>query len=256
MRQAMAATKERTKGSSVPPAESGAETALALIFRPLERGDGFRHGAIGASGYGKTEHMRLVVEQAIARGHADLVVTHDVKGAAPEFSGTLVRDGADLGIAVMLSADETRHLVFRGDPNADESLSPEGPATGARVLLRAGIPVLLNIAELDNALSDGGKAWTAPTVRWWYTQGRKLRGSFCWTQQNPRRTPEEVREQSTTIALLHMEPPAAAFIGGLLLLSDQLVALLPELVPGQFVLWVPGGGAWDGRTYRFPRRPL
>lgn len=249
-------TERQEKRGVVSPAAGGAAEALSLIFSPLARGDGFRHGALGASGYGKTEHMRYVVEQAIERGHCQLAITHDVKYAVPEFSGTMVRDSADFGLAVLLSADETRHLVFRGDPNADEPLSPEEPTAGARTLLRSGIPILLNIAELDNCLTDGGKAWSAPTVRWWYTQGRKMRGSLCWTQQDPKRTPDEIRGQSTTIAFLHAEAPAAAFLGGLLMLDDRMVALLPTLAPGEFVLWVPGGGPWNGRTYRFPRCPL
>lgn len=253
----MAEKASGEKKRSVVPAEARADEALDLIFRPLSRGDGFRHGAIGASGYGKTEHMRFVIEHALARGCADLAVTHDVKGAEPEFAGTLLQEGSQLGNAdVIAHAETTRHLVFRGDPAADAPLSPEDVATGARLLLKGGIPILLVISELDNCLTDGGKAWTAPTVRWWYTQGRKLRGSLCWTQQNPRRTPDDTREQSTTVALLHCEPPAAAFLQGIMSLDDRVVVALPQLTPGQFVLWAPGGAAWDGRIYRFPRRPL
>jgi hypothetical protein len=222
-----------------------------VIFRPLERGDGFRHGAIGAPGYGKTHHVRRVVAAAIDRALVDLVLTHDTKSARPDFTGTILRTPGELA-ARAGDLEATRHAVFRGDPlHQDEPLSPEVVAAGGRRLLRGGVRVLLNVGELDQALTEGGRSWAAPTVRWWSSQGRVLQGSLTWTTQQPKRAPDEIFDQSTSIAFFHLDARSANYLANTLMLDDRLVAELPRLDVGSYLLWEPGA-EWSGRTYRDP----
>jgi hypothetical protein len=245
----MATSTEREKSARVVSPEKGSRTdALAAIFRPLEHGDGFRHGALGAPGYGKTFHMNVVVEAARERDLVDVVLTHDTKGAAPEFSGrTYVRVSETSAAELELA----RHAIYRGDVRTDVDCHAEDVALlGKRLAQRGDLRVLLNIGELDNALTDGGRSWDAPTVRWFSSQGRQLRACLTWTNQQPKRCPDEIFDQSTTIAFLHLDARSSNYLGNTLLLDEAMVATLPKLARGEFVLWVPGL-EWDAKVYRF-----
>jgi hypothetical protein len=248
----MAAPKEREKVPGlVGPSRGTREEALALIFAPLvERGNGFRHGAIGAPEYGKTYGIREVIDEALERDLVELVVTHDVKGREPEFEeGTQVAFVGD-EVAVVAELEHTRHLVYRGDPMADVPCSAEAVAELARRILRAGTRVLLNVGELDECLTEGGRGWETPTVRWFSSQGRKLKGCLTWTTQQPKRTPDEIFDQSTTVAFHHLDARSANYLGNSLFLDPAMVEVLPKLTIGEFVLMVPAT-EWNRKVYRF-----
>jgi hypothetical protein len=242
-------TTQPKKSSLVPPQKGTSEEALALIFRPLEQGDGFRHGALGAPGYGKTYHSNVVVDAALKRDLVDLVLTHDVKFAEPEFEGTCYPHVS--GLTNVAAIEASRHAVFRGDIRNDVECNAEDVALlGKRLLQREQLRVLLNVGELDNCLSDGGRSWRAPTVRWFSSQGRALKGCLTWTNQQPKRCPDEIFDQSTTIAFLHLDARSSNYLGNTLLLDEDMVEILPKLARGEFVLWVPGL-EWNGKVYRF-----
>lgn len=232
------------------------DEALRLILGPAARGEGFRHGAFGGPGAGKTWGIRSVINAAITCGAADLVITHDVKGRETEFpDGTQMRSPADLTPAALAELDRTRHAVIRGDPMRDDVELPVEPvALVARRILRYGIPTCLNAGELDACLTDGGRSWTAPTVRWFSSQGRKLQGSLVWTTQQPKRVPDEIFDQSTTIAFHHLDVRSVTYLRDTLQLDPEMVALLPRLARGEFVLWIPGYD-WNRSVYRFPPPP-
>jgi hypothetical protein len=241
-------TKRQEGTRLLSPKAGSRDDALSAIFRPLEHGDGFRHGALGAPGYGKTFHMNVVVDAALERGLVDVVLTHDVKGATPEFSGRCyVRVSETSGAELELA----RHAIYRGDVRTDVDCHAEDVALlGKRLAQRGDLRVLLNIGELDNCLTDGGRSWEAPTVRWFSSQGRQLRGCLTWTNQQPKRCPDEIFDQSTTIAFLHLDARSANYLGNTLLLDEAMVGTLPKLARGEFVLWVPGL-EWNGKVYRF-----
>jgi len=245
----MATEAKRPKEQSVVQPKKGTrDAALELIFQPLEHGDGFRHGALGAPGYGKTFHMNVVVDQALRRGLVDVVLTHDVKGRDPEFSG---HSYINVAATTPAELEQHRHVIYRGDVRNDVDCPADDVALlGKRLLQRGDLRVLLNIGELDNCLTDGGRSWEAPTVRWFSSQGRKLRGCLTWTNQQPKRCPDEIFDQSTTIAFLHLDARSSNYLGNTLLLDPQMVAVLPMLARGEFVLWVPGL-EWNGLIYRF-----
>lgn len=248
MRSPVAKAKAQPKKPRMVPAQDGSsEAALALIFAPLERGDGFRHGALGAPGWGKTTHMREVVAAALERQLVDLVLTHDVKGAIAEFEGTEFA-----GVVKFEATDEleeTRHAVFRNDPMLDEETQVEEVATVGKQLARGGFRILLNIGELANACSESGRAWRAPAARWFSAQGRQLRASLAWTEQEPKRAPDEIYNQSTTLAFFHLDERAANYLRDTLYFDPAMVAAMPALAWGEFVLRVQGA-PWDGKIYR------
>ena len=245
----MAAPTERAqKQSLVLPQKGTRAEALALILRPLQHGDGFRHGALGAPGYGKTHHIRELIKQLIAWNVVDLVVTHDVKGATAEFEGTEVAYVGDIR-GQIAAIENTRHVVLRGDPQRDQPCAAEDAATHAKQLARDGLRVVLNVAELDECLSEGGRSFEAPSVRWFSSQGRKLGASLTWTTQQPKRTPDEIFDQSTSISYFHLDARSSNYLGNTLMLDDRMVEILPRLAHGEYVLGIPGA-EWNGHVYR------
>lgn len=252
----MATAKALQKKSRVVPAPRPAgptrgarEEALELIFAPLEQGDGFRHGALGAPGYGKTTHMRAVIAAALERDLVDVVVTHDTKGAQPEFDGIYLRSTSEQPDAAEL--EQRRHVVYRGDPHADVDCPAEEAAMLARTIARSGQRVLFNVGELKNCLSDGGRGWTAPSALWFSAQGRQLKGCLTWTNQQPKRCPDEIFDQSTTVAFLHHNERSANYLSNTLMLDAEMVAILPKLGKFELVIWQPEL-EWNRKVYPFP----
>jgi hypothetical protein len=87
-------------------------------------------------------------------------------------------------------------------------------------------------------------------VRWFSSQGRVLRGCLTWTTQQPKRTPDEIFDQSTTIAYFHLDRRSANYLGGTLLLDEEMVEVISKLARGEFVLYQPGL-EWNRKVYRF-----
>ena len=231
----------------LPPQKGSRDEALRLIFAPCKQGDGFRHGAIGAPGFGKTYATRIVIDEALGHGLVDVALTHDVKGSVAEFEGFECKQ-----IAEAAGAGDSAHLVFRGDPRAElAQLEAEDVAQlGKRLVQREQLRVLLNIGELGNCLTDGGRSWRSQSTLWFSAQGRALGACMTWTVQQPKRCPDEIFDQSTTIAFHHLDARSANYLGNTLLLDQQMVDVLPQLARGEFVLWQQGL-EWNRKVYRF-----
>jgi len=221
-----------------------------MIFSPLERGDGFRHGALGAPGYGKSHHIRHLIEEALEQKKCELAITHDVKGARPDFDGVFVRQVADVGPHIE-EIERRKHVVFRGDAVNDIKCTAESVGAYAKQIARSGTPVLLNVNELDTCLTEGGRSWEALSVRWMSDEARSLKGSFVWTTRQPKRTPDEIFDQSTSISYFHLDRRAANYLGNTLLLDEDMVAILPKLAIGEYVIVQPGL-EWNRKVYRDP----
>lgn len=248
----MAAQAKRAQvAGRVLPSQGTCEEALSIIFAPIAAGNGFRHGALGAPGYGKTHGVRWLIREALRRNIVDLVVTHDVKDRKPEFPEGLLFAGVEHLAGHESEIEASRHVVIRGDPMLDVEPELEPVALKGKALSRAGLHVALNVAELDNALTEGGRSWRAPTVRWFSSQGRMLRACLLWTTQQPKRAPDEMFDQSTSIALHQHEARSANYLADRLSFDEDLVAVLPNLTLGEFVLREPGR-PWNRKVYRFP----
>jgi hypothetical protein len=247
MRRTVAADPALEEKPSVVRAQKGPSVeALALIFAPLKKGDGFRHGAIGAPGYGKTYGLRKVLAAALEHDQVDIVLSHDIKGAEDEFP-----DAHQCKTLAEASGDHNPHQAFRGDPYNDQVVDVEEVALlGKRLLQKERLRVVLNVGELRDALTEGGRGWKSPTTLWFSAQARALKGCLTWTVQQPKRAPDEIFDQSTTIAFHHLDKRSANYLGGTLLLDQDLVDILDKLDTGEFVLWQQGID-WNRRVYRF-----
>jgi len=235
------------KPGLVRPEKGSCAEALGLIFAPLKQKDGFRHGAIGAPGTGKTHGLRKVVAAALEQHLIDVVLTHDVKGADPDFP-----DGHQCTSIEDALHGEDPHKVFRGDFYTDRLIDVEEVAQlGKRLLQRERLRVMLNVGELKDALSDGGRAWTSPTTLWFSAQARALQGCFCWTVQQPKRVPDEIWDQSTTISMHRVLKRSLNYLRSTLELDDEMVYVLPQLARGEFVVYQPELD-WNGRVYMWP----
>jgi hypothetical protein len=244
-RQVAAETPGAEEPSLSAPTKGTPDEALELIFAPLKNGDGFRHYDLGAPGFGKTVAMRWVIASALERQLVDIVLTHDIKLAEPEFP-----DGVLLVDAQAAHGQDAQHLVFRGDVRSDiECPAEEVALLGKRLAQQENLTVLLNIGEFDNCLSDGGRGWTAPTVRWFSAQGRALRACLTGTAQQPKRVPDEVWDHASTIALHHLDERSANYLGNTMMLDPDLVAVLPKLAQFEFVVRQQGR-EWNHRVYR------
>jgi hypothetical protein len=150
-----------------------------------------------------------------------------------------------------LQAHERKHVVFRGDLRA--GIEGDGDAI-ARLALKlareSGTAVCVNIDELDRVLTDGGRSWTAPSVRTVLSQGRAINAWLVWTTQQPQRIPNEPYDQATALCLFRLEAKAARYMEKVCMFDDRMTSALPQLERGQFVLHRPGA-AWDGKTYIF-----
>lgn len=250
MRSKMAAeTALPEKPRLVSPKKGTCDEALGLIFAPLKAKDGFRHGAIGAPGTGKTHGLRKVVAAALERDLVDVVLSHDVKGAEPEWFGY---DCVTVEHCHAAELARHRHAVFRGDPYTDVRCEIEDVAQlGKRLAQRERLRVLLNVGELKDALSDGGRAWTSPSTLWFSAQGRSLQSCLTWTVQQPKRAPDEIWDQSTTIALHGVRKRSVNYLRDTLELDDEMVYVLPQLARGEFALYQPGLD-WNGQVYMWP----
>lgn len=237
---------QQEKPRLVSPQKGESAEALGLIFAPLKKGDGFRHGAIGAPGYGKTYGLRKVLAAALEQDQVDIVLSHDIKGSEDEFP-----DAHQCKTMGEAAGDHNPHQAFRGDPYNDQVVDVEEVALlGKHLLQKDRLRVILNVGELRDALTEGGKSWKSPTTLWFSAQARALKGCLTWTVQQPKRAPDEIFDQSTTIAFHHLDKRSANYLGNTLLLDENLVEVLDKLDNGEFVLWQQGI-EWNRRVYRF-----
>lgn len=220
--------------------------ALALICAPSRKGDGWRHGWLGDTGTGKTWASRKLVELG-----GQLVLVHDDSKAAPEYPQIRYeRTPAEL---LARPAEETQDLsavAFRGDPYAGIVCEVDEVAGLALQFARARIPTRLCIDELERAVTDGGQKLTSANLRACFVQGRSMGLSVNWCTQTPQRVPIEVATQSSSIGIFRLGPRALNYLDERLYFDADMLAVVPNLQVGDFVLHRPGF-PWDRTVYRF-----
>lgn len=220
---------------------------MALVFEPLtRRGDGFRVGALGNTGTGKTYALRRVVEVP-----GQLVLVHDVK-ARPEYPE--LRQFRTVAELEQLPPEELAQLSacsFRGDPFAGVDCDPEEVAALALRLARNRAPVRLVVDETDNgAVTPGGRVLASESLRRCCTQGRAMGLSVCWSTQSPARAPTELVDQSSAIMFFRLEHRALVYLDERLRFDAELLEVIEALPDRDFVLHRQGY-PWDRCVYRF-----
>lgn len=233
---------EAPKGAS--PRRSGSvtrarfEEAVEVITEPERRGEGWRHGWLGNTGKGKTTAIKRLLEHKTGD---TLTLIHDDTKAVAQYEGQVVE-------LLEQAKDEATELVFRGDPFRGTFVEPDAVAELALKFARAKIPTRFVIDELDRACSQSGRELNSQNVRMCFTLGRAMRLSVLWTTQAPQRAPREVMDQSTTIALCSLGPRALNYLDERLLFDPALLAVVPTLNVGEFVLY-QSGREWDRKIY-------
>lgn len=256
-RHAMAETPGRDEARALPAASSLARAdlraGLDAILAPTRslRPQSFAVGAIGVRGCGKTRLLKAIQAEALARGAIDLALVLDVKDPEPQFPGS-IRVNTAHWQAHPLAPTDAPSVVFRGDPFAGIACSAEEVGAAALRLARvARLRTLTIIDELDQAVTEGGQSWEAPSVREIFTQGRSLQASIAYTTQLPHRVPAAAMDQATALALFRMDARSLRHLDGLLRFPAALERALPTLRTDDYVLWQTGSD-WNAHVYSLP----
>jgi hypothetical protein len=246
--------KKHPAASSGPPRGTRAE-ALDLIFESAERdGEGFRTGALGAPRFGKTYHLKEVVDEAIERGIVDIALIHDVKKPEPQYDGLVMATPDDLRAYLNQHPQENPPVVvFHPERGAMEVVRVEDVAKLARDSGRGGTPTLVLADELFAALK-GRQAWdTDPgqkfcTSAWIFREGSSQGISYAWTTQIPQSLPTEPIDISETVAVFHLEGRSADYAVDAFRFPPDAASLLSKLQRGEFLLFSIHHG-WNGKIY-------
>jgi len=207
---------------------------------------------LGDSGMGKSHAQRAFLEEAKAR-HGMIVVAHDDTKLEPEVPGAIRANVADLEARPPSEEeDATGALCFRGDAFRGIVVEVEEVAAFAiDRLARRRVRTCMVVEELDRAVTPGGRQLVSAKLRECCTQGRVLGLCVSSTTQSPARTPAEILDQATAVVLFRLGPRALNYVDERLMFDGELLAAVPTLERGDFVLHVPGE-PWNRTLYRFP----
>jgi hypothetical protein len=221
--------------------------ALEIIFASAVRdGEGFRHGALGAPRFGKTFHVRDVVDEALERGIVDVAFVHDVKKREVQYEGIVRADPADLR-ARPPADDDPPVVVFHPRPGDVAIVSLEDVAALGWQTARAGTRTVVVPDELYAGLKSR-QTWDGATTGKVFREGSSQGLSICWTTQIPQSLPTETCDLSETVALFHLEGRSASYATDIFRLPAEAEALLSQLGRGEFLLF-SSYQRWDGKIY-------
>jgi hypothetical protein len=240
--------------------ESGSfAQAVRLITSAEQRREGWRHGFIGNTGTGKTTATRALIDiqnRGFGAGGVPteiLTLIHDDAKLDPQYAPRAGTDALHWVAESFDNVPETAHTItLRGDAFRGTTVEVEQVAGLALTIARASRePVRLVIDELDRACTRGGRELDSPSLRVALTQGRALGVSVLWSTQTPQRAPIEVIDQSSTIGIFQLGPRALNYLDERLCFDAELLAVVPGLAVGQFVIYEQGR-PWNRIIYRTP----
>jgi hypothetical protein len=228
--------------------------AIAKILDgAIRTGEGFRAGAVGDTGTGKTFVLRALAD-AYERATGGAIVAVDDGGAA----GYRGEARADLADVVRRPIASVR-LVLVGDTPHGITAEAESGAALAWAISRRRRRVLLVVDELADAAR--GAFWRRGVERLpaAFTKGRKYGISVAWSAQQIQDVPREAFNQSDAIAvfkLVGLGLDRLAERGYLRGIDRSEIETLPGIDAdpqdrGIFVL-LERGRDWDRRFYRVP----
>ncbi len=260
--------EETPKVSSGRGIHNGLET-LDLIFEPcrpkeyngLKISEGFRFGALGETGTGKTTLIRTVLIASLERRHAFFILAHDTKGVIPEYPESIqLSHPNDFKVRGGFREKEPHFVSFRGDPIRDIVCPVEDVAAFSLEIARKGrmkdgqwttFPHVVCIDELAAAATEGRRGWDSPSTLKLFEQGRKIGVSTVWTTQSPRKCPPDAMGQSSSVAIFRLTGTDRNNVRDTLMLEGGIVDAISELPDHHFLLYRKAV-KWDGKVYKLP----
>lgn len=220
------------------------QDALAIITEPERKGEGFRLGALGNTGKGKTFFIRrFVLEHPLLNG---ITIIHDDSKRNAQYEN---HQRASYCVPNFQAApDDARVVTIRGNAQANEWVEVDSVAGLALTMSRNNINTRLVVDELDRAITPGGKEFEGTNLRSCFTVGRALGLSVLWSTQAPQRAPREVIDQSTAIVLFQIGPRALNYLDDRLMFDGELLDVVPTLQVGEFVIYQQGM-EWNRTIY-------
>lgn len=183
-----------------------------------------------------------------AKRCTDLILIHDRKYRVPQYQHDVQRAHPD-----ELQADDAGKVVeiFHRPTIA----TPNDLAECALALAGADQLVFVEIDEMRDALDgkafDGGNDCAMSRLM---TEGGGLGAGFVGTTQIPQAMPVTLLFCCNWFLLFRMGGGVLRYMAKDLGLSDEAVAAIPQLRPGEFILQERGGDDWDGTVYVVPRK--
>ncbi len=270
----LAESPERSKDRPVSGVHNGLE-ALEIIYEPAQPKtvrlngqnivtfEGFRFGALGETGTGKTTLVKAVVMGALRRKIVNFVLAHDCKGVIPEYPMSIqLASPAQFIGRKGFQPKEIPFVSFRGDARNDITCDVEDVASLSLDFARKGhtsngvwqpYPHLILIDEISEAATEGRKGWRSASTLKLFEQGRKIGVCVVWTTQAPRNAPPGSMTQSSSVALFRLTGGDRNYVRDVLILDDGIVKIVDSLPKYHFVLWQKGF-PWDGKIYMLPRK--
>jgi hypothetical protein len=194
---------------------------------------------------GKTYATRVIADLP------GITLVHDASKADPQYGSAItVATVADLHRYTLEELSRAQSVSFRGDVFKAIVCEVEEVAALALQLARSRTPVRLVVDELDLATTPGGKELASESLRLCLTQGRCMRLDVLATTQAPVRAPREVIDQATSIGLFRVGPRALTYLDDRLYFDAEMLAAVPTLERGEFVLHRPSV-PWNRTVYRF-----
>ena len=255
------------------------KTAIDKILSyPEEMNEGFRVGAVGETGSGKTTFMKQVMFSALERGLVERAFIHDTKGLIPEVPESLQRENVgDFLAQGGFREGDPPMASFRGNLHKDVDCGVEEVAKLVNDAVRKGtratdpnqrriykghlagvpddwdiLPMILYIDELAEAASGKSlKNWASPSTEAMFKKGRKIGGSVLWTTQNVKQSPSDACDQSSHIALFRSTSGARNYLRDRIEVEDVMLSHVEDFKNLSFVLWEKGHG-WDYTEYVIP----
>jgi len=238
------------------PAATPAEAILPRLFEPLLKGlGGTRVGWIGNTGVGKSCGAAWFIDQARARGFADVVLIVDDKDRHTHYQGARRVNPDDAAARPPSEKEDPTAVVYRGaimDPG--RSVDVEDVCRQAWDVARSeGHPLVpVGISELRRAVSPAGREWRGPWVPKTITEGRGPGISVSWETQSPQRIPVEGFDNSV-ICSFQLGRRGRAYLERSDLIGPEVSAVMKNLPPRHFVV-IDDAGDWDGQVYEIPLR--
>ena len=181
-----------------------------------------------------------------------LVLIHDDSKAVAEFNPPVpyLRSPAHLDRCLPEDVKGWPAVAFCGSAYEGIRCEVEDVAALALRVARKRMKVRLVVDELNRAVTEGGQGLESDSLREAFTAGRSMGLSVAYGTQTPQRIPTVILDQSSSVGIFRLGPRALNYLDRVCMFDADMLAAVPELAVGDFVIHRPGH-PWDRTVYRF-----